>query len=78
MSLGRQYVPYALKYEYLFSRQMKNNRVELIQDFPKDNDAEVISSLQVCLNSNFSTGKFINFFFLLRFTQKVGVPLVET
>lgn len=47
MQLGRQMIPYAAKYNHIFSNQMKKNRVELVSDFPADNDAEVISSLQI-------------------------------
>ena len=36
-----------IKYDHLFSKTQKTNRVELVSDFPKGNDAEVISSLQV-------------------------------
>lgn len=45
MQLGRQFIPSAAKFEHVFSKEMKNNRVELVSDFP--NDAEVISSLQI-------------------------------
>lgn len=48
MQVRRQYLPVALKYDHLFSKNQKSNRVELVSDFPKGNDAEVISSLQVC------------------------------
>lgn len=47
MQVRRQYLPVASKYDHLFSKSQKANRVELISDFPKGNDAEVISSLQV-------------------------------
>lgn len=47
MQVRRQYLPVASKYDHLFSKSQKVNRVELISDFPKGNDAEVISSLQV-------------------------------
>lgn len=45
--MGRQYIPYAATFDYIFSKNMKKNRVELASDFPVDNDAEVISALQV-------------------------------
>lgn len=45
MQLGRQFIPTAAKFDHMFSKNMKRNRVELVSDFP--NDAEVISSLQV-------------------------------
>lgn len=47
MQLGRQFIPTAAKFDHVFSKNMKRNRVELVSDFP--NDAEVISSLQVSL-----------------------------
>lgn len=49
MQLGRQFIPTAAKFDHVFSKNMKRNRVELVSDFP--NDAEVISSLQVCYHS---------------------------
>lgn len=45
MQLGRQFIPTAAKFDHVFSKNMKRNRVELVSDFP--NDAEVISSLQI-------------------------------
>lgn len=45
MQLGRQFIPTAAKFDHVFSKTMRRNRVELVSDFP--NDAEVISSLQV-------------------------------
>jgi hypothetical protein len=47
MQVRRQYLPNPSKYNHLFSKSQKQNRVELVSDFPKGNDAEVISSLQV-------------------------------
>lgn len=47
MQVRRQYLPCASKFDHLFSKSQKTNRVELISDFPKGNDAEVISSLQI-------------------------------
>lgn len=47
MQVRRQYLPIASKYDHLFGKNQKTNRVELISDFPKGNDAEVISSLQI-------------------------------
>lgn len=47
MQVRRQYLPNPSKYNHLFSKTQKQNRVELVSDFPKGNDAEVISSLQV-------------------------------
>lgn len=47
MQLGRQLIPFASRFHHLFLRSQKNNRVELVSDFPEGNDAEVISSLQI-------------------------------
>jgi WD repeat-containing protein 32 len=47
MQVRRQYLPIAAKYDQLFSKTQKVNRVELVSDFPKGNDAEVVSSLQI-------------------------------
>jgi len=47
MQLGRQFIPFAAKYDRVFSKTRKRNRVELVSDFPENNDAEVVSSLQV-------------------------------
>lgn len=52
MQVRRQYLPNPSKYNHLFSKSQKQNRVELVSDFPKGNDAEVISSLQVSHQSN--------------------------
>lgn len=60
MQVRRQYLPIASKYDYLFSKNQKSNRVELVSDFPKGNDAEVISSLQVC---NHEDDQFIQLIF---------------
>lgn len=45
--MGRQYIPYAATFDHIFSKAMKKNRVELASDFPAENEAEVISSLQI-------------------------------
>lgn len=47
MQMGRQYIPYAATFDHIFSKSMKKNRVELASDFPAQNEAEVISSLQI-------------------------------
>lgn len=47
MQVRRQYLPVASKFDFLFSKNQKANRVELVSDFPRGNDAEVISSLQI-------------------------------
>lgn len=59
MQLGRQFIPTAAKFDHVFSKSMKKNRVELVSDFP--NDAEVISSLQVCMDQNQTTLSWKNF-----------------
>lgn len=47
MQLRGQYLPNAAKYDYVISNKQKVNRVELVSDFPRGNDAEVISSLHI-------------------------------
>lgn len=48
MQMGHQYIPQAAKFDHVFSKKQKKNRVELVTDFPEENDAEVILALQVC------------------------------
>lgn len=45
MQMGRQYIPIAGATDHVFTNE--RNRVELIADFPKGNEAEIISSLQI-------------------------------
>lgn len=45
--MGHQYIPQAAKFDHVFSKKQKKNRVELVTDFPEDNDAEVVLALQV-------------------------------
>lgn len=47
MQLGEQYIPQAAKYDHVFSKRQKKNRVELVTDFPQQNDAEMIMALQI-------------------------------
>jgi len=47
MQLGEQYIPQAAKYDHVFSKRQKKNRVELVTDFPENNDAEMIMALQI-------------------------------
>lgn len=47
MQMTKQPLPIASMYTYLFDSNRNRNRVEFISDFPKNNDAEVVSSLQV-------------------------------
>ncbi|XP_017477394.1 PREDICTED: DDB1- and CUL4-associated factor 10 homolog [Rhagoletis zephyria] len=47
MQMGKQYIPQAAKFDHVFSKKQKKNRVELVTDFPEENDAEVILSLEV-------------------------------
>lgn len=47
MQMGKQYIPQAAKFDHVFSKKQKKNRVELVTDFPNDNDAEVILALEV-------------------------------
>lgn len=45
MQMGRQYIPVAGCADHVFTNT--RNRVEIISDFPEENEAEIISSLQV-------------------------------
>jgi len=45
MQLSRTTIPNAAAHTHMFSR--KENRIEFIVDFPKNDDAEIISSIQV-------------------------------
>lgn len=45
MQLSQTTIPNAAEHTHMFSR--KHNRVEFIVDFPKTDDAEIISSIQV-------------------------------
>lgn len=47
MQLSQTILPIASDFTHLFRGHGKRNRVEFIADFPKDDDAEVVSSLQV-------------------------------
>ncbi|XP_054735796.1 DDB1- and CUL4-associated factor 10 homolog [Anastrepha obliqua] len=47
MQMGKQYIPQAAKFDHVFSKKQKKNRVELVTDFPEENDAEVILALEV-------------------------------
>ncbi|XP_062125018.1 DDB1- and CUL4-associated factor 10 homolog [Drosophila sulfurigaster albostrigata] len=47
MQLGEQFIPQAAKYDHVFSKRQKKNRVELVTDFPEQNDAEMIMALQI-------------------------------
>jgi WD repeat-containing protein 32 len=47
MQISDTMIPMAAVYTPLFSRGRKKNRLEFIVDFPEEDDAEVVSSLQV-------------------------------
>lgn len=47
MQLSQTTIPVAASFTHLFSRKRKSNRIEFITDFPENDDAEVVSSLQV-------------------------------
>lgn len=49
MQISETTIPIAAKYTHLFSRRRKRNRIEFMSDFPRGDEAEVISSLQVNL-----------------------------
>lgn len=53
MQMGKQYIPQAAKFDHVFSKKQKKNRVELVTDFPKDNDAEVILALEVYISFSY-------------------------
>lgn len=79
MQVRRQLLPIASKFDYLFSKSQKSNRVELVSDFPKGNDAEVISSLQVCwLNHCSQPVCQLDLFLTRRFIRKAGSRSRET
>ncbi|XP_077285698.1 DDB1- and CUL4-associated factor 10 homolog isoform X2 [Arctopsyche grandis] len=62
MQMTKQHLPIAAMYDHLFDSNRKRNRVEFISDFPKNNDAQVVSSLQIhpqgwcALSRNISQG----------------------
>ncbi|XP_046383113.1 DDB1- and CUL4-associated factor 10 isoform X2 [Ischnura elegans] len=47
MQLSQATIPMAVCFNHLFSRWRRRNRVEFVTDFPVNDDAEVVSSLQV-------------------------------
>ncbi|XP_071441141.1 DDB1- and CUL4-associated factor 10 homolog [Hetaerina americana] len=47
MQLSQATIPMAVRFNHLFSRWRRRNRVEFVTDFPVNDDAEVVSSLQV-------------------------------
>lgn len=47
MQISQTTIPVAATYTHLFSKSRKVNRVEIVADFPKGDDAEVVSSLQI-------------------------------
>ncbi|XP_055905457.1 DDB1- and CUL4-associated factor 10 homolog [Eupeodes corollae] len=47
MQMANQFIPNAAKFDHIFSKNQKRNRVELVTDFPDDNDAEIIHALQI-------------------------------
>lgn len=47
MQMSQQVIPIAAMYDHLFDATRKENRVEFVSDFPENNDAEVVSALQV-------------------------------
>lgn len=48
MQLSKTTIPNAAAHTHMFTRD--KNRVEFIVDFPRNDDAEIISSIQVCLH----------------------------
>jgi hypothetical protein len=51
MQLSKTTIPNAAAHTHMFTR--KRNRVEFIVDFPRNDDAEIISSIQVFIYYNF-------------------------
>lgn len=49
MQISETTIPVAAKFTHLFSHRRKRNRLEFMADFPRGDEAEVISSLQVCV-----------------------------
>ncbi|XP_013171034.1 PREDICTED: DDB1- and CUL4-associated factor 10 isoform X2 [Papilio xuthus] len=47
MQMSHQLIPIAAMYDHLFDEERRENRVELISDFPEGNDAKVVSALQI-------------------------------
>ncbi|XP_055850928.1 DDB1- and CUL4-associated factor 10 homolog [Episyrphus balteatus] len=47
MQMANQFIPNAAKFDHIFSKNQKRNRVELVTDFPEDNEAEIIHALQI-------------------------------
>ncbi|XP_068619101.1 DDB1- and CUL4-associated factor 10 homolog isoform X2 [Battus philenor] len=47
MQMSQQLLPIAAMYDHLFDEERRENRVELISDFPEGNDAKVVSALQI-------------------------------
>ncbi|XP_045537776.1 DDB1- and CUL4-associated factor 10 isoform X2 [Papilio machaon] len=47
MQMSHQLIPIAAMYDHLFDEERRENRVELVCDFPEGNDAKVVSALQI-------------------------------
>ncbi|EAA13821.4 AGAP010182-PA [Anopheles gambiae str. PEST] len=47
MQVGRQLIPMAARFRHLFYSKRKKNRIELVTDFPPNNNPEMISSLAI-------------------------------
>lgn len=52
MQLSKTTIPNAASHTHMFLR--KRNRTEFIVDFPKNDDAEIISSIQVDISDKMS------------------------
>lgn len=72
MQLSRTTIPNAAAHTHMFTR--KRNRVEFVVDFPRNDDAEIISSIQVWLSLKytflFSDIQYKNIY---RYIHKVGM-----
>lgn len=47
MQLGDQYFPIVSEFRHVFDTRRRRNRIELVSDFPENNEAEVICSLAI-------------------------------
>ena len=72
MQMANQFIPNAAKFDHIFSKNQKRNRVELVTDFPENNEAEIIHALQVILFGN------LVFIFVYFFNVEVEIDQVCT
>lgn len=63
MQLSKTTIPNAAAHTHMFTR--KRNRVEFIVDFPRNDDAEIISSIQVFVCFNFFFLNYVCFYIFI-------------